>query len=368
MAKGNLFQGMARGKVGDVVFYRMNGVQMSRIRNRDPKNPRSNEQLYQRAIIASVMKAYSAGKEIFDHSFQGFTVGEGCMRRFNSVNARILRSQVVEDINSGETYGGANVGRVVGPGSVCCTPIINLQISEGTLFNPLFQFVGRSPGESYSMQLQINAKAAGDTETTTVKALFDELGINPGDIFTFCMMVISDNTVVYRTPGITDGFGTQYDTRFEWIRLIVKDTIPTTPVGTTTLREIFNFEKGNEMASIDPLITLTASESEFISAKDGYKIATLGCIRSRMDVDLRSTEYMYCVTNDAWGIASIHLLKAWQFMVQKIGQSELILEGGDTSDGIKPLNAENEFIAPTAVNENPTPTPARHKGTRNNSR
>lgn len=367
MAKGNLFQGMARGKVGDVVFYRMNGVQMSRIRNRAPKNPRSNEQLYQRAIIASVMKAYSAGKEIFDHSFQGYTVGEGCMRRFNSVNARILRSQVVEDVNDAGIMPSECIGRVVGPSSISCTPIINMQISEGTLNNPLFQFVKRGQGNNFYMQLQINAKAAGDTETTTVKALFDELGINPGDIFTFCMMVVSETTVVYTTPDTTDDEGKQYDTRFEWIRLIVKDTIPTTPVGTTTLREIFNFEKGNEMANIDPLITLTASNTEFISANNGYTIATLGCIRSRLDVDLRSTEYMHCVGNGSWGIVSIYLLKAWQFMVQKIGTSELILEGGDTSTSIKPLDADNEVIVPTAVNENPTPTPARHKGTRNNS-
>lgn len=367
MAKGNLFQGMARGKVGDVVFYRMNGVQMSRIRNRAPKNPRSNEQLYQRAIIASVMKAYSAGKEIFDHSFQGFTVGEGCMRRFNSVNAHILRSQVVQDVNNTEVVPSECVGRVVGPGSICCTPIINLQISEGTLYNPLFRFVQGSPGPDYYMKLEINAKAAGETETTTVSTLFNDLGINPGDIFTFCMMVVNKSTIVYRAPGANDGYSDQYETRFEWIRLIVKDTIPTTPVGTTTLREIFNFEKGNEMASIDPLVTLTSSNEEFIAARTGWTIATLGCIRSRMDVDLRSTEYMYCVDNGAWGIVSAYLMKAWQFMVQKIGQSELILEGGDTSDSIKPLDADNEVIVPTAVNENPVPTPARHKGTRNNS-
>lgn len=367
MAKGNLFQGMARGKVGDVVFYRMNGVQMSRIRNRAPKNPRSNEQLYQRAIIASVMKSYSAGKEIFDHSFQGFTVGEGCMRRFNSVNAHILRSQIVQDVNE-ERAADKCVGRVVGPGSVTCTPIIGMQISEGTLNNPLFQFVKKT-GSSLvnAMTLKINADAAGDTETTTVEALFKELGVNPGDIFTFCMMVTSEETIVYATPDINEDNGFQFETKFEWIRLIVKDTIPSTPVKTTTLREIFNFEKGNEMASIDPLATLTSSFQEFIAAKETYDISTLGCIRSRMDVDLRSTEYMYNVGTRSWGIASLYLLRAWQFMVQKIGQSELILEGGDTSDSIKPLNAENEFIAPTAVNENPVPTPARHKGTRNNS-
>ena len=43
------------------VFSRLNGQQVSRVRNRNPKNPRTNAQLYQRAIMATVMQAYSAG-------------------------------------------------------------------------------------------------------------------------------------------------------------------------------------------------------------------------------------------------------------------------------------------------------------------
>lgn len=75
MAKGNMFLGMARGKVGDVVFYRADGQQLSRVRNRNPRNPRTNAQLFQRAIMATVVQAYAAGKELFDHSFQGFQSG-----------------------------------------------------------------------------------------------------------------------------------------------------------------------------------------------------------------------------------------------------------------------------------------------------
>ena len=91
MAKGNLFQGMGRGKVGDVVFSRLNGQQIARVRNRNPKNPRTNAQLYQRAIMATVMQAYSAGIAIFDHSFQGKEVGAQNQRRFMALNAKLLR-------------------------------------------------------------------------------------------------------------------------------------------------------------------------------------------------------------------------------------------------------------------------------------
>ena len=87
MAKGNMLQGMARGKVGDVVFSRLGGEQIARVRNRHPKNPRTNAQLYQRAIMATVMQAYSAGKVIFDHAFQGREIGAGIQRRFMALNA-----------------------------------------------------------------------------------------------------------------------------------------------------------------------------------------------------------------------------------------------------------------------------------------
>ena len=51
MAKGNLFLGMGRGSVGDVTFYRADGQQLSRARNRKPRNPKTNAQLIQRASV-----------------------------------------------------------------------------------------------------------------------------------------------------------------------------------------------------------------------------------------------------------------------------------------------------------------------------
>jgi hypothetical protein len=94
MAKGNLFQGMARGAVGDVVFSRLNGQQVSRVRNRQPANPQTNAQLYQRAIMATVMQAYSFGKKIFDHSFEGKKKGSECQNAFLSLNSLKLRSAI----------------------------------------------------------------------------------------------------------------------------------------------------------------------------------------------------------------------------------------------------------------------------------
>ena len=122
---------MARGKVGDVVFSRLNGQQIARVRNRNPKNPRTNAQLYQRAIMATVMQAYSAGIAIFDHSFQGKEVGAQNQRRFMSLNAKLLRSQIAADLN-GSVAVASQVGRVVAPG-VSSPVAACLQVSEGSL-------------------------------------------------------------------------------------------------------------------------------------------------------------------------------------------------------------------------------------------
>lgn len=70
MGKGNLLQGMGRGKLGDTVFYRAMGSQMFRVRNRVVKNPKSVGQQIQRSLMATVTKAYSQLQVICNHSFE----------------------------------------------------------------------------------------------------------------------------------------------------------------------------------------------------------------------------------------------------------------------------------------------------------
>lgn len=58
MSKGNMLLGYARGKVGDVVFSRLKGQQITKARNRKPNNPRTNSQMTQRALFISAVKFY----------------------------------------------------------------------------------------------------------------------------------------------------------------------------------------------------------------------------------------------------------------------------------------------------------------------
>lgn len=376
MAKGNLFLGMGRGKVGDVVFYRMNGWQMARVRNRTPKNPRSNEQLYQRAVIASVMKAYSAGKEIFDHAFQGYTVGEGCMRRFNSLNARILRQALFDDIN-GNLPVVQQKGRFCAPKSVTATPIIGLQVSEGTLTNTLFE-------PRYSGGL-VNYYTP-NSDATTVSEYLKSLGVSAGDIFTFVFMCANYEYVVFKNPWTDDNFANQFQTKFGWMRFIVKDGInDALALGNVKYSDIFSIESGGELTLRFGVDTVFTKNQKFpiTLAIESYG-GTMACIRSRNDVDLRSTEYMLPYNDIEFGIASAYVLETWQDEVMKVGESELILEGGGQGSGVSGETSGDdgggpggEVIPGRSVDEGViTNSPqnmrgprrtARHKGTQNES-
>lgn len=94
MARDNVFLGMGRGKIGDLVLYRTGGQQVTRARNRAPKNPRTPIQLLQRVIMHTASSAYSIFKPLADHSFQGYQQGTPNQSRFMSLNAAQMRDQV----------------------------------------------------------------------------------------------------------------------------------------------------------------------------------------------------------------------------------------------------------------------------------
>lgn len=71
MAHGNMLLGYARGSVGDVTFTRANGNQVTRARNRRPKNPKTYGQMYQRSLFANAVKMYQlAISKFFNFAFE----------------------------------------------------------------------------------------------------------------------------------------------------------------------------------------------------------------------------------------------------------------------------------------------------------
>lgn len=324
MAKGNLFQGQARGVIGDVVFTRQNGQQVSRVRNRVPRNPKTNAQLYQRAIMATIMQAYAAGKAIFDHSFQGRQVGSANQQRFMSINTKKLRAAVSADIAYGLT-GDACDGRIIGPGVLYPVPW-KYQVSEGSLTQNIMGNTG------YLLHID-------EVQGETIAQYAQRMNIQPDDIFTVvgfnCASGSTPSDVVYYAPGAGDEFGFQTLCDFLFARLRVKSSI----FSDTTV--ISNQVKWDQMFEYDlesnytPDLHSRAITDSILQGNElphEGELLTAGVIRSRDNQDLRST----CVLEWSWpqakdyGLTSDYLLTAWAAGATKVGDSDLILEGGVT--------------------------------------
>lgn len=168
MAKGNMLLGQARGKVGDIVFSRANGQQITRARSAQVKNPQTQAQMVQRIMMNTVIQAYSAMSPITDHSFEGIKEGQDSMSFFMSKNIKLLRSLATEFGTDAESPRVVNLGE----SAIASNPWI---IAKGTL--PEIQFLADS---DYS------AIAGGSGNT--YEALINYHGLQRGDQITFIVV------------------------------------------------------------------------------------------------------------------------------------------------------------------------------------
>lgn len=339
MAKGNLFQGMARGKVGDVVFSRLNGEQVSRVRNRHPKNPRTNAQLYQRAIMATIMQAYSAGKEIFDHSFEGKRVGEDNMRVFMSRNIKMLRGVIANEVDTKVPI-KEEKGRVVAPGAITPVPVNGLIVSQGTVYQNYFKVSAAT--EAAEASIATPAVASADEKLADYAA---RVGLYTGDIYTFVAFKVDFNDVRFQLIDKTSDYATQYAAKFGFLRLIVKDNVPDMTAASATLNDIFNIECDGEvfvvgMATQKLVQTALTFDTLF---DDPNAQGQFAIIRSREDSGVRSTEQMQPMkVENEYGIASWFALEAWQRGTTDLGNSELLLEGGGAGESAPGNSADTQ--------------------------
>lgn len=319
---------MGRGSIGDVTFYRADGQQLSRVRNRRPKNPKTEAQLYQRAIMATVVKAYQAGKAIFDHSFEGFSVGAQCQRQFMSLNAKMLRQLVATDINTPLT-GNNQKARVVAPG--VSVPVANpFIISRGSYQQNLFSY------DASDFTYHLPAPTSGET----VAAYANRVGLIAGDIYTFIVFAMK-KSIAYQSNLYDDVLASQNYCSFGWIRLIVKENLSSVTTALQNMADIFNVQSNGGDFNV------TSDLLGQIEIGDGIAIGTLvtndiseytltgaiGVIRSRLDQDLRSDSEMNVIygstAENMFGIASEYILDEWKNSTTNVGSSELILEGGN---------------------------------------
>lgn len=130
MAKGNMLLGMARKKVGDLVFYRANGEQITRARNRNPRNPKSDKQSVQRMVLASASKLASILEPIVNHSWEHVQVGGESVRHFQKKAMDYIRAAAAAQIN-GES--DIPVAQFTIKGAPAAGFVEGLPISSGSL-------------------------------------------------------------------------------------------------------------------------------------------------------------------------------------------------------------------------------------------
>lgn len=317
MAKGNLFLGMGRGSVGDVTFYRANGQQLSRARNRSPRNPKSDAQQIQRAVSATIAQAYKAGKVIFDHAFEGKSVPLGNQRRFLSVNMRKLRSQIFAEL---ATPASEALTSVVSPGSTYTVPN-SYRISEGSLIQSLFSL---SVADTETFIGPIATMAAANAGET-VADYCTRLGLEAGEIFTIVCFGVKNGLSVDDLVSPECSFG--------FCRLIVKESAITSAVEMTaaTYGDFFTIDESGTTFPDTQLVSLGLNLDQIVLTNSG--LGSMGVIRSRENSGLRSTSDMLTVAEidadreNAYGVKPINLLTAWS-PDQNGVDSNLILEGG----------------------------------------
>lgn len=349
MSTGNLFQGMARGSVGDVTFSRLNGKQVARVRNRNPRNPKTNPQLYGRAIMATVMRAYSAGREIFDHSFEAVAVGAASQNRFLSLNNRVLREYLAADINNSQTA-AKSINTFVGPKVQSPVPG-RYVISEGSLDAGAIGIYYAGGGSGHIDTSGIPTPAEGVTVADYIQGLMTQGRLATDDLYTICVFYCDPTSVpLFEIRERTEPATKQYATSFIFARLrpnmdLLQSTEPARSflnlIGTSGATQgagVFYVDSYGGTGDAASFVSSTLSQVGF---GDDIELSsdnpgTIGCIHSKVNTTLRSSAEMvpsgWGVSADTpFGITAPAILDAWKQGAAQVGTSDLILEGGVTA-------------------------------------
>lgn len=203
MAKDNLFLGTARGSVGDIVFSRLDGQQVARVRNRAPRNPQSPAQMVQRIIMSSVGKAYSFMQAICNHSFEGFESSQQSQRKFMEVNVGILRDKCA-DVLAYPVESAVKASTVFNFSfKNDYAPVLNsYQISAGSL-PPIALAQDVREGVSGTLYIVAIPGLPENPAELTYQQFIDLMGLQRGDQLTFIQVTRDSNNRDHDTDILT---------------------------------------------------------------------------------------------------------------------------------------------------------------------
>ena len=178
MAKSNSFFGLRRGSTKSLTFAVNDGMQITKDRVTEVKNPRTKAQMAQRCLLKTISLAYSSMKSILDHSFEGIAYGARSMRHFQSLNFNLVQGA---RFASNKTIGYAkyadstpNLGQYV--------------IAQGSLNQPNFH--------AFNVAVQGSGISIAVSDVTTVADFATKVGIGLGELITICAQIQSTKNAV----------------------------------------------------------------------------------------------------------------------------------------------------------------------------
>lgn len=204
MAKTGFWLRGARGKFAGAVLAKGADGQTIQRELVKPKNPRTNGQMAQRMIFATVASAYSMMKAICDHSFEGVQYGAKTQQAFFKEALTLMR-----------TRAAADDGNFLIPGvsALMANPYV---ISRGSLTSP--KNINYSTGDDLITIFGMSNPTIDGAVVVTAKSFCDALGINKGDQITLVAIVKDDDQ-----PVLGEYAGREYRrNRFTYARITVK--------------------------------------------------------------------------------------------------------------------------------------------------
>lgn len=337
---------MIRGSVGPVTYSTLKDntsgrrVQVVKQKATEVTNPQTQAQIYQRAIMATVMQAYSAGKVIFDHAFEGYSVGRDNQQRFMSLNVKLLRSILANTAMEANPTHTPLVLNAPGTSS----PLPNmLQISDGSLDaigTPNFEVVAATAENQ-------QAKIVLPNVATNTQSLAEYMAdyFAAGEIYTIVGFAVSEgDNNVYELDGATNEGQIQPKGQFVFVRLMVKTD---EEIGATKLAglakdalwsDVFKVDSVSDNIDVQFLDEEMASEDlsvwlrtdTMFSFEGDFALYSVGVISSIENSDKRSKSFMtWTKWQNTLGILPYYIVDAYRQGSQYIGQSDLILEGSD---------------------------------------
>lgn len=348
MAKSNGFFSLRRGSTKSLTFSVLNGKQITKDRVTSVRNPRSSKQQYQRAIMATIMAAYSKMKAIEDHAFEGKSVGFGNQREFMKLNLNKLRAAMVSDYENNRA-------------AVDCTAFVKAPKVNDIVANSYVISRGSLPSQNLFRitEVEIEDGAAeleiipseiildAETPTCTVQQFLEFSNLQPGSIITFAWIDLGFGGK--RSYGSASGWS-YIPGKFQYKRFIVKKDVDLTHTFTkgqnqTDLSFIVsilqyiadgrsNVEYG-QSAFADNDGVIVAKLEDFLGL-DAAHTGAFGVITSVEDTDLRDNADMYLYDREdnltakntglTWGAVPT----VWRTgLTPLLGDSDLYLEGGE---------------------------------------